>query len=423
MILKRLDRKRIKLSGTGGQLAFSAFSQLVRYGAPLLFYPIFIRTVSTEDFAVFVLCMAAGQTIGQFTEFGFGLSAVRALTHKDENENGGALAFGQVMCGKLLMLSVSAPIYVLISFMISQDFLVVENVVLPILIGFSYGFTPNWYYIGVRRAHLLAMGEILVSLTQLVLVLLLVHEGSGFVIMVMTMTLPILGLSLLGQIQAFRALSFRAPSRAEMWTGIRTAYHFFVASNAPALTNRLFILILGAMSTATQVAIYAAAERIVSAAVNMLTPMMRVLLPRVTVLYAESPSAAFVWFRRVLILLSGFYIIATFTVIVTVDWWVPLVFGRDFAKAAGVIAVFLLVAPLSTMSRIVGLLWLVPSQLEASYQRVTLVCCALGLLVALPVGREGATEMAILRVFIEVCILLGCVVVLLRSCRRAPEKL
>jgi O-antigen/teichoic acid export membrane protein len=390
------------MRGTSGQMLFSALAQLVRYGAPILFYPLLIRELSTQEFAAFVLCMAVGQTIGQFTEFGFGLSAVRELVDHKKDPAAAARASGEVVFGKGLMFATSCVVFLAISAGFATGMHVGEDALIAILIGAAYGFTPNWFYIGVGRAHTLAMCEIVVSFVQLLLVVLIINKGSGHLDAVWTMIIPVIVFAVLGQIDAIRTLALRVPTVQAMRAAIHSAFHFFVATNASALTNRVLLMVLGLVSPATQIAFYAAGERLVSAALNTLTPIMRVLLPRVTALRNDSPEGAHRLATRVLVFGGGLYLAGSLFLAATVEWWIVPVFGPKLAGAGLVVGAFLLVIPVSAFSRITGLLFLVPARRERAFQRITLASCALGLAVAYPtVATFGALGAVALRLAIE----------------------
>jgi PST family polysaccharide transporter len=390
------------MRGTSGQVAFSVVAQLVRYGAPILFYPLLVRQLTTVEFASFVLCMAVGQTIGQFTEFGFGLSVVRELVDHKKDPLAAARATGGVIFGKALMYAASCLVLVVASAFFGPATLQWQDVVVTALVGAAYGFTPNWFYIGVGRAHTVAMCEIAVSFVQLMLVLLLIHTGSGHLDAVLMIVIPVACFAVLGQLDAVRTLSLRVPSAAQMRSAIQAASHFFISTNASTLTNRVLLMILGAVSTATQVAFYAAGERLVSAALNTLAPAMRVLIPRVISLRNDSPDRAHLLATRVLVFGGGLYLTGSLFLAATVEWWIVPVFGPKLAGAGLVVGAFLLVIPVSAFSRITGLLFLVPARREKTFQRITLVSCAMGLVIAYPtVATFGALGAVALRLVIE----------------------
>lgn len=407
------------LAGTRGQVAFSVLAQLARFGAPLLYYPILVRLLSTEEFSAFVLCLATGLAIGQFTEFGFGLSAVRSLARCKVAPGPAALASGEVLVGKSLMLGVTTAVYLAACAVLIPGRPFVE-VALPLLIGAAYGFTPNWYFIGIGRAGTLALWEILVSFGQLILILFVVEGGDSYVVPVYCVALPVLALAIFGQAAILHRLGWRVPTRRESLAAIRTAYHFFVSTNAPTLMNRALLLVLGATASSFQVACYAAAERIVAAGIATLQPVMRVLLPKMTTLYEDSRAAAHALFNRILRTGTGLYGAAAFALAVTAPYWVSLVFGPKLASGWSIMAAFLLVVPVSAAGRIVGLLFLMPARLEMPYHRITIVSCALGLLLAAPAGLiAGAFGMIFVRLGVEALNAGRCFAMMRRS--RADE--
>lgn len=401
LIANRLSRS---VKGTSGQVVFSAGAQLLRYGAPVLFYPLLIRWLTTADFAVFVWCMAAGQIFGQFVEFGFGLIAVRGISEGDSRE-ASAKACGEVIVGKGLMFLLSLVVLSCGSYAFAKSF-DLDQVLAVALIGLAYGFTPSWFYAAQKLAHRLALYELLMSFSQLALIVIIVPIEGGVVGALASLIMPVAVLSLFGNVNAVRQLSFTFPSRADLWEAIKSSYNVFVFTNAPTLTNRAIIIALGLASSPAQVAFYSAGERVVSAAINVLAPVMRILLPRVISLRRESSLRARGFAVKALWLGTLLYLSGAVFLALISWWWVPIVFSAKLSDAVLTVSLFLFVMPLSVFGRMTGLLFLVPARRERPLQIATVFTCLVGLSLAYPVASLGAVAAVSLRICIEALIAL-----------------
>lgn len=391
------------MEGAKAQILTSFGAQLVRYIAPLLFYPMLLRTLSTGEFATFVVLLATGMILGQFIEFGFGLSAVRELSNRANDAEAAAGAAGEVLFGKLAMTLIAVPMFLLISTLFLPP-ATPQVLALTVAIGLAYGFTPNWYYIGIGKAHLLAFLEVATVGCQLGLVVLVTVLDGGFEAAAFAILLPVAGLALFAQVAAARALRPSRPTARRLWAGTMIAYHFFVATNAPALTNRAMLMILSATAAPAQVASFAVSERIATALISTLAIVMRVILPRVTALHAQSVSASRRLARRFIVVGFGLYATGAAFLAATSSLWVEPAFGSKLVGGASMVALFLALVPISTLGRLVSLLLLVPARQERFVQMVTLGVCLTGIVLAYPASTAGAFWLIGLRLAVELII-------------------
>lgn len=402
-----------KPSSTFQNITFSVLAQFARYVAPLLFFPYLIRILGADGFSVFILSFTVGQIIGQFTEFGFGLSGIREIASAKDAKHLANSAASDVFYGKLLMFFVSAPIILgLYAGLYEYDGLT-SSILLPILIGIGYGFTPNWLYISLHKAKTIALFEIVVSFSQLALLLLLVRSIEDRDLALLCLGLPMLVLSAYGMIQALKIFPLERPSVAKLKAAILQSYRFFIFTNSASLANKLMILVLGLVSTPLNVTIYSASEKVISAGINTLTPINRVLMPKIAATLVDSRDRAVTLFRRTLLGGSAVYFVGAVVLALTTHLWVPLAFGQSFVGAEWMIAIFVFVVPISVVGRIVGILALVPSRKEHFYQHLTVFVTLAGLAFALPVGMFfGAIGIILLRVAMESAVAVGCLIFL-----------
>ena len=261
-------------------LAASVLAQLLRYGAPLAFYPFLTRVLGAEGFATFALAFAGAVMLGQLIEFGFGLSGVRALAEASEHPTEAAEVVGDVVIGRCVTLAVVvagsllcwrwAPVTV-------RSDLPLALSVAALAIG--YGFSSSWYFIGRERAAQLAGLEIVTSFSQLGLLLLLVKAESPNWLPVALMALPVWGVVAFGHVLAFRDLGAIWPSMLRLRDKLVESFQYFCFTGIMPILNRANLLVLGSMSTPSQVAFYAVGERIVTAAANATVPVIRLRCP------------------------------------------------------------------------------------------------------------------------------------------------
>ncbi|WP_426024758.1 oligosaccharide flippase family protein [Brevundimonas sp. TSRC1-1] len=397
-------------------LIASILAQLLRYGAPLAFYPYLTRTFGADDFAIFALALAAALMLGQLIEFGFGLSGVRGLAEARTAPIVASEIVGDIVAGRMAtLLGVilgSAVAWTWLPPQITDDPLLVVSVA---LLATGYGFSASWYFIGRERAAHLAGLEIITSFSQLALLLAFVHQGAPPSFAILMMAIPIWAILAFGHVLALEDLSIRWPSLGRLKGKLVESFRFFCFTGALPIMNRASLLVLGAMATPQQVAFYAVGERIVTAAANATIPVVRVIMPRITVLLGDDAAAAQRLFKKTFFGLSSLALVGAVVGAILSPWGVPFAFGEDLRGGALIVAVQLFIVPAMIAGRMIGTLALVPLHREKAYQNIVLVAAFAGLCLA-PLAILGgeALGLAVARVLVDTLAAAVCWVVLKR---------
>lgn len=391
-------------------LVASIVAQLLRYGAPLAFYPYLTRTLGPEGFATFALALATAVMLGQLVEFGFGLSGVRHLAEAERNPVAAGEVAGDIVMGRVVTLfGVWLGILLVWPWLPSR---LTGN--LPLVasvagLAISYGFSGAWYFIGRERAAILAGLEVVTSFIQLALLVAFVRAHSPPWLAIALMALPIWLAVVVSHAIAFREVGVRRPNFDRLKATVIESFRFFCFTGAMPILNRANLLILGAMAVPDQVAYYAIGERIVTAATNATIPIVRVVMPRITNLLHDDPPAAQALFTKAFLGLSGLALIGAIIGAIAAPWGVPFIFGAKMRPGILIVAMQLFILPSMMSSRMIGTLALVPLHHEKTYQRVVLSASCLGLCVApLAIIWDAATGLSIARVTVELCVAAYC---------------
>lgn len=375
----------------------SVIAQLIRYGAPLAFFPYLTRVLGPEGFAKFALAATASFVVGQLIEFGYGLSAVRDLSTAKGGRQEFAQISGTVIAGRALLAFPAAVI--LIGAHLFLDFKDPSILIITIALSISYGFTPSWFFIGIERAWILAIIELVVALSQLILILLFANTPLAAVSM---LAAPVIALAVLGNSFIVLKNGISWPDINRLRRSIAISFQFFCFTGLAPTLARSHIFLLAVMSTSTQVAYFAIADRILSAASNMAIPVIRVFLPRISNLAKTAPNSA----KRTFIYVTGTLVAlslggAVFGSLIS-PWAVSTLFGSNVRDASQIVATLLYAIPPLLAARLIGTLGLVPLHHERIYQRIALGTVLMGIAAA-PVGiwlGEGV-GLAAMRIVVE----------------------
>lgn len=404
------------MSKTGRNLASAFLSQIIRYLAPLAFYPFLTRALSAEGFAVFALGLAAAQIVGQIIEFGFGLSGVRRFAEGGDVDEERARVFGDVVLGRMLLCVAVACCGLAVWLVLPRENIGAGVFAAIAILGSGYGFSASWYYIAKEQAARLAFQEVCVSFTQLALLLAFVRQGDGAWLALLLIAVPVWVAVFYGHGVALREHGVFWPGRRRLQTQFVEAFHFFCFTGLTPIMNRANLIILGAMAPPLQVAYFAIGERIVTAVANAGIPLTRVMMPKICGMLQNEGARARAMFRKTLAIMVGLAAAGAAIGVALAPWGLEFIFGPEMRAAYPVVAIQLCLVPLMLCSRMIGTLALVPLHREKAYQRIVLVFGALGLFAApMAIMLGEGVGLALARFAIEHGVVILCVRVLVQS--------
>jgi PST family polysaccharide transporter len=402
-------------------IGYSALAQLLRYGAPLAFFPYLTRALGKEAFSSFALAYALAIVLGQLIEFGFGLSGVRSLAEAKQRPAEARQVVTDVIIGRAVLL-----LAVLVAFAITRPFYPDllsdgwKGISAILVLTVSLGFVPSWYFIGRNRAFQYALMEAGATTVQLIAIILMIKPGSSFELAILLIAIPWLVVCLLGNVTAILDLGFAYPTLGRVRASLTISFRFFCFASLPQILARGNIFFLGFLSTPSQVAYYAVGERLLYAAVNMMTPVTRVMLPRAVSLHEAGPAEGRRFAIKTIYLLSAFFTVSAIVGAISSPWLVPFLFGPEIAPGVPAIAILLLTVPFMIVSRLIGMMTLVPMHREKLYQTIMLLAGFTGLAVApISVMVGGALALALSRLFLETVTATGLLVAQSRVWRQA----
>ena len=383
-------------------VALSIASQLLRLGAPLIYYPILAHRFGSDAFADFATALALAQIASNIIEFGMGTNAVRRITQRIDEPSA---VLSSLIYGRAIILSILAILYLGWIFASPQNGGELEVVGLTILLAFGLGFTPVWYYSAKNRIPLLAATEVLTALLQLAGIALFVGGPGDFQIALACIAAPPAVHALVAHIVARIEFGPSRPSASAILENYRDSANFFQINMVQSNIAPLLILILGATASAESVAFYALAERIYGAASGLSFPIIRVIFPRISEIATSNHPKAIKLFRKSTIFYLSASLTACIPAALTASTSIPMLFGPDFSGSWPTVAALLIAAPMAGTARMVGMMALVPLGLQASYRQITVISGLILLAVSAPIALlTGSTGLALAKLVFDLAI-------------------
>ena len=264
---------------------FNGMNQLL----PLVVIPYLMVVLGAEGYGYIGFATALCNYFVLIVDFGFNLSATKAVAIAFEKKNQEELSriFYSTLLSKLLLLLLSIVLYIPICFGIPQfrSYSITTLCMFPLVL--SNVFTFAWLYQGIGKIKILSVINTVVKFLILPLIFILVKSNSDYNIAALIQS----GVYLAGAavstilIRKYVSIRFVRIKWSDIKKSIKESWPLFLSSVATSVYTQLFTLILAYFSPAIVVGKYSAAERIMRSCCFMIySPISQAFYPKVAAL-------------------------------------------------------------------------------------------------------------------------------------------
>lgn len=362
---------------------------------PLLTVPYLARVLRPEGWAPVLVAQALAAWLSLLLDYGFDLSATRAIAQA----RGGLRDIGgivwRVQYAKLSLVPL-AVVLMLIAYVFIPTLHEARRLMLfTCAFGIVRGLNPLWFFQGLEQMRGAVFTDVAGKVLAALSVFVFVHEPSdAWKVLALQALFATLSCGWL-TLRLLRLVPATPWSLASAMTELRQSWPLFVFRASSTLYMQANTIILSVFSSPLAVAAYGGAERIVRAAINLLEPVTRLLLPRISYLTTSNPSAAAKLIQRCLLILGVGSALAGAAISLGAPLLVRLLLGDGYDAAVPVLRWLALLLPIITIATVLGTFWALPYKRDKLVLGATIAAGITNLsLAALLVPRMEALGMA-----------------------------
>lgn len=285
-----------------GNFASLSTLQAITYILPIIILPYLFRTIGPEKFGLIAFAQAFIQYFMILTDYGFSISATKAISlHQNKHEKVNEI-FSSVMTAKAVLAFASLVLLGCVVFFVPrfrQDWLVYV-----LSFGAVIGNTifPVWLFQGTEKMKHIADINILGGILLAVFIFWSVKGPEDYLMVPLINSAVILITGLLGQHIALTKLgvTFRFPGQVSMREQLKAGWDIFISNVAinAYTTTRTFAI--GLLTNNTVTGFYSVAERIASLCQFFpLASFSQALFPRLSKIYRKSRPRALEFMRKI----------------------------------------------------------------------------------------------------------------------------
>ena len=352
------------------------------YLLPLVTIPVLARRLGPGAYGTLAAFQGIAFYANILIEFGFGLSATREVSQNRSDSKQLGHILSSVLAAKAV-LTIAAWLG-LLALGTLVPALKHQWALLGAAMIFSLGqsVSMSWFFLGLESVRLTAICDLSGRLLSTLLLLRLVRQPEDAWL---SLALPGVGALLAALVPfwlAAQMFPLSRPSLSSIWQTLRGGWVMFLSRSVSGFTNASNVLILSFYASPEIVGYFSAGERINRSFIAALFPACQALYPRLSFLVKVDREGAARLIRRVLSIML-LIAVAVFAIIyVSAPLLVQILLGPGFDAAATALRILSGIILFRVVADVLGLQWMVPLGHERAFGWITLLACAVNLILA-----------------------------------------
>lgn len=309
--------------------------QLAGYIFPLLTVPYLLRVLGPDKFGLISFAQAITQYFVMLSDYGFNLTAVRAISVNREDHQKVSEIYCSVMLIKIALLTLCFLILILLCLSVSKFR---EDVLVYVLtFGIAIGgiLFPTWLFQGLEKMKMMAMLSFFPKVFFTLMIFLFIRTKDDYIY---HPAISSLGFLLTGLIsiwiiaKKFR-LTFQVPSKVVIVSQLKDGFYVFISMMGNSLYSTSNVFILGLLTNNLLVGYFSAAEKIVRAVSGFMLVTSQTIYPFIGKLVSESKDVALAFARKALFLIGIPNLLISSVLLLFAKQIGDIVFGAGYGES------------------------------------------------------------------------------------------
>jgi len=350
--------------------------QLANYVFPFITVPIVSRIIGPDKFGVINFAAAFMTYFTLLINYGFDLSATRAVAANRDNLEARDKIFNQVMLAKMLLFAVSLVVFLVCLFTVPQLRAEKQVAIFSFILCFSWVITPNWLYQAMQELSRVAIFNLATKVIFTVVILWIVREKEDYVWQPLAVSAAqlIVGVySFMYAIKRYR-INIRLPGLKPVLQLLRNERMIFFSMVVINLYTTTNVVLLGFIQSPEQVGFYTAGYRLILVMqLLIMMPISQALFPFVGSAFANSREKGLDVIRQILPVISALTLAAALVLCLAGPYMILLLYGSKFEPSIVVFRILSFLPVIIGWSNLLGIQTMLNLKMDKAFFRITAI--------------------------------------------------
>ncbi len=382
--------------------------QIANNVLPIISIPIIVRIIGPDKFGVINFASVVMSYFILITNYGFDLTATRAVALNKNNEAARSEIFNEVLFAKILLFIASLLIFLVLLNYMPQLYQEKKVAIYSFVIVFSFVLTPTWLYQGMQELYNMAIFNFVTKLLFTVAVLLVIRQKEDYIwqpFLIGVAHIIVGVVAFFWAIKKYHIRLYYVPVKKvlqHLWNE-RTIFFSFVSINVYIYASTL---ILGLVQESEDVAFFSASFRLVNIMHTIVTiPLGMVLFPFIGESFSLGQDKGIERVKSITPFIVYLTCIMGVGVWLLAPFIITIFYGEAFSPAIGVLRILCFLPLALGLSNVMGVQTMVNLKMDKAYTRIILLGTVFGVALNLWLAKEysyigGAWALFLTEVFI-----------------------
>lgn len=396
-----------KKSSVKANVVYQMVYEILALLLPLITSPYIARVLGAEKIGIYSYTYSIVYYFGIASQLGVKNYGNREIAKNRGSRESVSKTFWSIYSLQLILSVVLFAAYIFYAFNFNDEYRMYS--LIQIIFLFSYFLDINWFYFGMEQFKLTVTRNFIVKLLMFFSVFIFVRTADDlwkyFVIMSAS--------SLLSQIIVWmflpRYVDFKLPKIKDVFVHLKPMLVLFIPIIAVSLYNIMDKIMVGAISTKTQLGFYENSEKIITCVKSVIVAFGTVMMPRMSKLAAEGNRRESKRYMQLSIEIVMFIAFAlSFGIAAVANIFAPIFWGDEFAPCGSLLIGLCVSIPFYSFANVIRTQYLIPNNMDREYI-ISVIAGAIINLIAnsLLISRYDAMGAVVGTIFAEmsVCII------------------
>lgn len=354
------------MSSLKKNLAYNVAYQILVIILPLITAPYVSRVLGADGLGTYSYIFSIVTYFGLFGMLGIANHGNRSVALVRDNRQKVSEAFSNTYIIQLCTTVITLLLYFLFIycwFSGDKTIAYIESIIV-----LSYVLDITWFFFGLEQFAVTVTRNAIIKIATVVAIFIFVRSREDLWIYALIMSCGMLFSQIYLWLRIRKYADFCKPSWSQVKSNIKPVLMLFIPAIAYSIYKLLDKVMLGAMSSMSQVGLFDNAEKIINIPSSLITAFGTVMMPRITVLLGTGDEHRISYLNKISVRYFTLLVVgAAFGLAGICNVLAPVYFGSEFVGSAPIIAGLGFSLIFVTWANVIRTQYLIPNKLDKPY--------------------------------------------------------